>query len=238
VPIVFIDADHPGLTEAHRIVVDDAAGGRLATEHLIRLGHTRIGFIGNPIESPFYFHPIRDRYRGYRKAHADARLPLRPEYHLEDEYGRPQARRMAETLFALKEPPTAIVAASDTLAFGVLEAARSAGRRVPEDLSVIGFDDVEMAGSGRAHDDSAAPLRVGEARDGAAPRLLRAPSGVGAEVPADRARDPKTTLSFAPTTSRMNPRSRSASTGLGLLDPDHWDPCCRGHPSPALLTCF
>ena len=145
VPIVFIDADHPGLTEAHRIVVDDAAGGRLATEHLIRLGHTRIGFIGNPVGGPFYFHPTRDRYRGYQKAHADARLPLRPEYHLEDEYGRPQAQRMAAALLALKEPPTAIFAASDTLAFGVLEAAKSAGRRVPEDLSVIGYDDIEMA---------------------------------------------------------------------------------------------
>jgi len=145
VPIVFIDADHPGLTEAHRIVVDDAAGGRLATEHLIRLGHTKIGFIGNRIESPFYFHPIRDRYRGYRKAHADARLPLRPEYHVEDEYGRAQARRMAAALLDLPEPPTAIFAASDTLAFGALEAARCAGRRVPEDLSVIGYDDIEMA---------------------------------------------------------------------------------------------
>jgi DNA-binding LacI/PurR family transcriptional regulator len=145
VPIVFIDADHPGLTEAHRIVVDDVTGGRLATEHLVRLGHTRIGFIGNRIESPLYFHPIRDRYRGYRMAHADARLPLRPEYHFEDEYGRPQARRMAAALLDLPEPPTAIFAASDTLAFGVLEAARCAGRRVPEDLSVIGYDDIEMA---------------------------------------------------------------------------------------------
>jgi LacI family transcriptional regulator/LacI family repressor for deo operon, udp, cdd, tsx, nupC, and nupG len=145
VPIVFIDADHPGLTEAHRIIVDDAAGGRLATEHLIALGHTRIGFIGNRIESPFYFHPIRDRYRGYRKAHLDARLPLRPEYLREDEYGLPQAREMAAALLALPEPPTAIFAATDTWAFGVLEAARCAGVRVPEDLSVVGYDDVEMA---------------------------------------------------------------------------------------------
>ncbi len=145
VPIVFIDADHPGLTEAHRIVIDDVAGGRQATQHLIGLGHTRIGFIGTRIESPFPFHPIRDRYRGYVNAHADARLPVYPEYHLQDDYGRPQARRMAAALLALEEPPTAIFAASDTLAFGVLEAARSAGRRVPEDLSVIGYDDIEMA---------------------------------------------------------------------------------------------
>lgn len=145
VPIVFIDADHPGLTEGHRIVVDDVAGGKLATEHLIGLGHTRIGFIGNPIESPFHFHPIRDRFRGYLEAHAEARLAVHPEYHLEDDYGRPQARQMTAALLALEEPPTAIFAASDTLAFGVLEAAKSAGRRVPEDLSVVGYDDIEMA---------------------------------------------------------------------------------------------
>lgn len=145
VPMVFIDADHPGLTNVHRIVVDDVAGGRLATEHLIRLGHTRVGFVGNPVGGAFYFHPTRDRYRGYLKAHADARLVPRPEYHVEGEYGRPQAREMAANLLALEEPPTAMFAASDTLAFGVLEAARAAGRRVPEDLSVVGYDDIEMA---------------------------------------------------------------------------------------------
>ena len=145
VPIVFIDADHPGLSEAHRIVVDDVAGGRAATEHLASLGHTRIGFIGNPIEGSASFHPTRDRYRGYCQAHEAAGLALRPEYLLEDDYGRCQARRLATIMLGLKDPPTAIFAASDTLAFGVLEAARSLGRRVPEDLSVIGYDDIDMA---------------------------------------------------------------------------------------------
>lgn len=145
VPIVFIDADHPGLRKAHRIVVDDIAGGKVATEHLLGLGHTRIGFIGNHIESPLYFHPTRDRYRGYCQAFEGAGLTPRREYLLEDEYGRSQARRMATTMLGLPEPPTAIFAASDTLAFGVIEAARNLGRRVPEDLSVIGYDDIEMA---------------------------------------------------------------------------------------------
>src|SRR5262245_11475886 len=54
VPIVFIDADHPGLTRAHRIVVDDVAGGRAATEYLIALGHRRIAFIGNHIDSTLH----------------------------------------------------------------------------------------------------------------------------------------------------------------------------------------
>ena len=145
VPIVFIDADHPGLTKAHRIVVDDVEGGRAATEYLLGLGHTRIGFIGNHIDGSLYFHPTRDRYRGYCQAHEAAGLALRPEYLLEDDYGRPQARRMATAMLSLKQPPTAIFAASDTLAFGVIEAARCMGRRVPEDLSVVGYDDIDMA---------------------------------------------------------------------------------------------
>lgn len=145
VPVVLIDADHPGLTEAHQIVVDDVQGGRVATEHLLGLGHTRIGFIGDPIENPFYFHPIRDRYRGYRQAHEAAGLPLRPEYLFEGEHGRRQARQMAARMLALPEPPTAVFAASDTQAFGVIEAARGASWRLPEDLSLVGYDDIDMA---------------------------------------------------------------------------------------------
>jgi LacI family transcriptional regulator len=145
VPVVLIDAEHPGLTRAHQIVVDDVEGGRVATEHLLGLGHTRIAFIGDPIESPFHFNPARDRYRGYRRAQEEAGVPVRPEYHLEDQHGRCQGRRMASKLLALPEPPTAIVADSDTQAFGALEAARAAGCRVPEDLSLIGYDDIDMA---------------------------------------------------------------------------------------------
>jgi DNA-binding LacI/PurR family transcriptional regulator len=145
VPMVFIDADHPGLSEAHRIVVDDVAGGRAATEHLLGLGHTRIGFVGNHIGGQLYFHPTRDRYRGYCQAFEAAGLSPCPEYLFEDEYGRAQARRMAMAMLGLREPPTAIFAASDTLAFGVIEAARHLGRRIPEDLSVVGYDDIDMA---------------------------------------------------------------------------------------------
>ena len=72
-------------------------------------------------------------------------MPVRPEYRLEDEHGRCQGRRMAAKLLAMPDPPTAIVADSDTQAFGALEAARAAGCRVPEDLSLIGYDDIDMA---------------------------------------------------------------------------------------------
>lgn len=145
VPVVLIDADNAALADLHRIIVDDVAGGRAVTEHLIRLGHTGIGFVGDIEENPFHFTSSRDRHLGYRQAIEAKGLPPRPELFAEGEHGRDVARHLAARMLGLPEPPTAIVAASDTQAFGVLEAARERGLRVPEDLSVVGYDDIEMA---------------------------------------------------------------------------------------------
>ena len=145
VPVVLVDANHPALTELNRIITDDVAGGQRAVEHLIGLGHRRIGYISDPLETPFNFTSSRDRYQGYRQAHEAAGLPVRPEYQAQGEHGRLPARQLAAALLALPEPPTAIFAASDTQALGVLEAAKQAGCQVPGDLAVIGYDDVEIA---------------------------------------------------------------------------------------------
>jgi DNA-binding LacI/PurR family transcriptional regulator len=145
VPIVLVDANHPSLSSLNRVIVDDVAGGRTATQHLIELGHRRIGFISDLLDSPFNFTSSRDRFLGYRQALEAAGIPFRPEYHGQKEHGRYEARLLAEQMLALPERPTAIFAASDTQAMGVLEAARNAGLRVPEDLSVIGYDDIEIA---------------------------------------------------------------------------------------------
>jgi DNA-binding LacI/PurR family transcriptional regulator len=145
VPIVLIDTCHPGLSAFPRITSDDRAGGQAATEHLIELGHRQIGFIGDIVETPFHFVSSRDRFVGYRYALQAADLPLRPEYCAEGEHGRPQAREMARKMLSLSNPPTAIFAASDTQAVGVLEGARDLGLCVPRDLAVIGYDDIEIA---------------------------------------------------------------------------------------------
>ncbi len=145
VPIVLIDSGHPELTMFHQVIVDDVAGGQAATEYLIELGHTRIAFVGDVIDNPFNFVSSRDRYLGYRKALEAAGIALRPEYCGEDQHGRHEARNMAKKMLALPDRPTAFFAASDTQAVGVLEAAREAGLRVPEDLSVVGYDDIEIA---------------------------------------------------------------------------------------------
>lgn len=145
VPIVLIDSDHPALTMLSRVTVDDVEGGRKATEYLVELGHTQIGFVGDIIEEPFNFGSSRDRFLGYRQVLDDTGIPFRPEYYVENQHGRHEARESARKLLALPERPTAIFAASDTQAVGVLEAALEAGLGVPGDLSIIGYDDIELA---------------------------------------------------------------------------------------------
>jgi DNA-binding LacI/PurR family transcriptional regulator len=141
VPCVLVDAFHASLPN---VIVDDRAGGELATRHLIELGHRRIAFMGDtPPE--FRFDWSRDRTRGYEHALQRAGIELRPEYVREGTRSLTTAHSIAMELLRLPDRPTAIFAASDTQAVGALEAARSLGLRVPEDLSVVGFDDIEVA---------------------------------------------------------------------------------------------
>jgi DNA-binding LacI/PurR family transcriptional regulator len=142
VPTVLVDARHTAL---NRLIIDDVEGGRKATEHLLELGHRRIGFISDYLEEPFGFASSRDRFEGYYMALEAADVPFRPEYHRQGIHGREQAKRLALSLLTIPEHPTAIFAASDTQAIGVLAAARELGLRVPQDLSVIGYDDIEVA---------------------------------------------------------------------------------------------
>jgi DNA-binding LacI/PurR family transcriptional regulator len=142
VPTVLIDARHPAL---NRLVIDDVEGGRIATEHLLELGHRRIGFISDYLEDPFGFSSSRDRFEGYYMALEAADVPFRPEYHRQGIHGREQARKLALELLTMPERPTAIFAASDTQASGVLAAARELSLQVPQNLSVIGYDDIEIA---------------------------------------------------------------------------------------------
>ena len=145
VPIALIDAHHSALSMLHQITVDDIAGGKAVTEYLIELGHTKIGFVGDPVDNPFNFTSSRDRALGYRRALEAAGISYRPEYYEENPHGRQEARESAKKMLTLPDRPTAIFASSDVQAVGVLEAARDLGLRVPQDLSVVGYDDVEIA---------------------------------------------------------------------------------------------
>ena len=140
-PCVLIDAVHPAFPS---VAVDDVAGGEIATRHLVELGHRRIALIGDP-PPEFRYDWSRDRTRGYERALAAAGIEVREEYVREGTRLPHVARAVATELLSLAEPPTAIFAASDTQALGVIEAARALGIDVPGTLSVVGFDDIEVA---------------------------------------------------------------------------------------------
>jgi DNA-binding LacI/PurR family transcriptional regulator len=140
-PAVLVDVVHPALP---RVVIDDVLGGTMATEHLLAKGHTMIGFVGDE-ETPFGFTSSERRRQGMARALRRAGIKRNSALEFRAPHGREEARASAERLLRLPEPPTAIFAASDVQAIGVLEAARSGGLRVPEDLAVIGFDDIEVA---------------------------------------------------------------------------------------------
>jgi LacI family transcriptional regulator len=141
-PVVLLDAFHPRLPSVR---TDDVAGGMLAVRHLIALGHERIAFVGDRSDPRFGFVASDRRRDGYRRALQEAGLPVRREFEREGPHGRHVAHRLTRELLSLPEPPTAIFAASDTQALGVLEAAGYEGFAVPDDLSVVGFDDLEVA---------------------------------------------------------------------------------------------
>ena len=142
VPTVLLDTHGVGVPA---VATDDVEGGRLAIRHLLDLGHERIAFLGDDPANPLGFSSSASREQGYRESLAAAGVAVRDDHVLHGPHVRATARDLAHRLLATPDPPTAVFAASDTQALGVLEAARSAGLSVPGDLSVVGFDDVEVS---------------------------------------------------------------------------------------------
>ena len=127
------------------IEIDNEAGGRLAAEHLLARGHRRCAFVGERSVSNTIIKQSAQRLAGFRGALARAGTDL-PESYVS--LGLPEVeetRRQTLALLELDKPPTAVFAHSDLQAVGVLKAARVRGLRVPEELAVIGFDDLDVA---------------------------------------------------------------------------------------------
>jgi LacI family transcriptional regulator len=135
-----MDRDRPDLP-LDSVLADHLGGGRLATEHLLRLGHRRIGCVAGPR----HVSASTLRVAGYGQALRAARLALDPGLVLHGDFHPESGRTAAGALLALPSPPTAIFACNDLMAFGVLRAAAELGRRVPQDLALVGYDDIELA---------------------------------------------------------------------------------------------
>jgi LacI family transcriptional regulator len=139
IPVVLLNRD---VDDAHvdRVVSDNVGGGEVAAQTLIELGHRRIGLIGGPANAS----TARDRALGFERVLARAGLEVASRR--AGEFTHQSGYQWCLELLREPSPPTAIFAANDVIAFGVLDAAKRLGVRVPEDLSVIGYDDIEMAG--------------------------------------------------------------------------------------------
>ena len=134
-PLLPLDERIPSVSAAHM------SGADQAMRHLLQLGHRRIAAITGP---PGWV-ATEDRRRGYHAALAAAGILPDPELEVEADFEIAQGGKAAGALLDLGDPPTAIFAFNDNIAIGVLQAARERGLRVPEDVSVVGFDDVEHA---------------------------------------------------------------------------------------------
>jgi LacI family transcriptional regulator, galactose operon repressor len=139
-PCVGVDVELQG-PATQTVMSDNVAGAVAAVEHLHALGHRRIATITGMIES----RPGMDRLRGYRAAVQDLGLGYRDEYVAYGDFYAESGLAATVRLLALDERPTAIFAASDLMALGAVRAASEAGLRVPDDLSVVGFDDIQLA---------------------------------------------------------------------------------------------
>ena len=142
VPMAFVGA---GATGTMSVRIDDLAVGRTATEHLIALGHKRIGYVGGDLDDHRNLAAPLDRRAGWLAAQRQAGVDPPPSYAEMSDFTAETGRQAAERLLALPDRPTAIFAASDDIAFGVLGAAYDAGLTVPDDLSVIGVDDHQLS---------------------------------------------------------------------------------------------
>ncbi|MGW8378225.1 LacI family DNA-binding transcriptional regulator [Streptomyces sp. ODS28] len=139
-PVVLL---HRGLENSpyDQVTTDNVQGGRLVADYLAGTGHRRIGYLAGPPRPS----TSRDRERGFTDRLGEHGLPLDPRLTAYGGFDHGTARAAMRELLSLPEPPTAVFCANDLTALGALDAAVSLGRRVPEDVWVIGYDDIAMA---------------------------------------------------------------------------------------------
>lgn len=142
-PIVFIDTTIPAI-ETDYVINDNVAGAYMAVEHFIQLGHKRIGHISGSAEFS-YFSSFRAIIEGYKQAHIDYHLPINENLIINGGLTIPDGRQAMWEFLKMEPPPTAIFAVNDMSALGAIAAINAAGLRVPEDIAVVGIDDIEVA---------------------------------------------------------------------------------------------
>ena len=140
-PVVVVDEPIAGLPPVSSVVMDDYAGGYQATSYLVALGHRRIAFVSGPAE----LGSVQERYRGYCDALRIGGIDAEGQVNLAGQFTEQFGMSALPHLLAAAQPPTAAFVASDYIALGVLSAAEMHGITVPDDLSIVGFDDIRFS---------------------------------------------------------------------------------------------
>jgi LacI family transcriptional regulator len=140
IPLIGVDLDVTGAAATY-VASDNVGGARLAVRHLHGLGHRRIATIAGPQDSK----PGIDRLLGFHAELQSLGIESHPDYEQIGDWYSESGEEAVQALLALPEPPTAVFAAADLMAVGAMKAAREAGLSVPDDLAVVGFDDIQLA---------------------------------------------------------------------------------------------
>jgi DNA-binding LacI/PurR family transcriptional regulator len=142
VPVVSLG---PSCDALPSVCIDDAEGASAAVQHLVNLGHRRIGLIGGENGEELRFAVPRNRREGYRRSLASNGVEIDPALEVPGDFTAAGGVAAMGVLLGRADPPTAVFAESDEMAMGAIRTVQSAGLRVPEDLSIVGFDDHELA---------------------------------------------------------------------------------------------
>ncbi|MDP4552645.1 LacI family DNA-binding transcriptional regulator [Alkalihalobacillus macyae] len=139
-PVVLTSDYIEGLT-VPTVAIDNISSARVAVEHLLQLGHQRVGIITGPLDIPL----SRDRLKGYRQALLERDIGVESVLIQEGNHSYESGYNQMKKFLALDKSPTAIFAANDTMAMGAIKAVKAHGLRVPEDVAVVGFDNIQFS---------------------------------------------------------------------------------------------
>lgn len=128
--------------EVMAVDVDNVASAKLATEHLLDLGHSQVALI---LHAPEAYNAAKDRMAGYRQALAERGVNFNPSWVAHADFTPISGERAMQQLLQLPDRPSAVFATSDTVAIGAMRAIRRQGLRIPQDMAIVGFDDIPLA---------------------------------------------------------------------------------------------
>ena len=142
IPIALVGMEHE---KCASVKIDDIAGARSATQHLVNQGHKKIGLMSGRPDDPFNFSVPQDRRKGFMQVLAENGLEWLPQREVHGDFTMHTAARAMDDLLARPNRPTAIFCESDEMAMGAMQALRRHGLKAPDDISIVGFDGHEMA---------------------------------------------------------------------------------------------